>query len=199
MGLRQQFPSSLISLTESIVEYAALAWIDELVYAVGHGPHLAPGEPAVERDSFGEDGGEPNAKGFGELPFAAPGAGLSRPASQRPNVDSRRCNRWKPSPDTFDPDGVERSGRIFRGLAPTAIRVESLRDSENPVGTFRRDVPISRRRRGELARASREPCFRPRCSLRSPRCARIRDRSACGPYLLLVAAQRKFAANFFFR
>ena len=24
------------------------------VYAVGHGPQLAPGEPAAERDSFGE-------------------------------------------------------------------------------------------------------------------------------------------------
>ena len=25
-----------------------------LGYAVGHGPHLAPGEPAAERDSFGD-------------------------------------------------------------------------------------------------------------------------------------------------
>jgi type I restriction enzyme, R subunit len=40
-----------MSLNESIVEEAALG---ELGYAVGHGPHLAPGEPAAERDSFGE-------------------------------------------------------------------------------------------------------------------------------------------------
>ena len=40
--------------TESIVEDAALEWFGELGYAVGHGPHLAPGEPAAERDSFGE-------------------------------------------------------------------------------------------------------------------------------------------------
>jgi type I restriction enzyme R subunit len=43
-----------MSLNESIVEDAALAWFGELGYAVGHGPHLAPGEPAAERDSFGE-------------------------------------------------------------------------------------------------------------------------------------------------
>jgi type I restriction enzyme R subunit len=43
-----------MSLTESIVEDAALTWFGELGYAVGHGPHMAPGEPAAERGSFGE-------------------------------------------------------------------------------------------------------------------------------------------------
>ena len=43
-----------MSLTESIVEDAALTWFGELGYAVGHGPQLAPGEPAPARDSFGE-------------------------------------------------------------------------------------------------------------------------------------------------
>ena len=53
-----------MSLNESIVEDAALEWsclragthrqIGELGYAVGHGPHIAPGEPAAERDSFGD-------------------------------------------------------------------------------------------------------------------------------------------------
>ncbi len=42
-----------MSLNESLVEEAALEWFGELGYAVGHGPHLAPGEPASERDSFG--------------------------------------------------------------------------------------------------------------------------------------------------
>ena len=32
----------------------AVVWFELLGYAVGHGPHLAPGEPAAERDSFGE-------------------------------------------------------------------------------------------------------------------------------------------------
>ncbi len=43
-----------MSLNESIIEDAALEWFGELGYAVGHGPHLAPGEPAAERQSFGE-------------------------------------------------------------------------------------------------------------------------------------------------
>jgi type I restriction enzyme R subunit len=43
-----------MSLDESIVEDAALEWFGELGYAVGHGPHLAPGEPPAERDSFDE-------------------------------------------------------------------------------------------------------------------------------------------------
>jgi type I restriction enzyme R subunit len=43
-----------MSLTESIVEDAALTWFGELGYAVGHGPDLAPGEPAAERDGFGD-------------------------------------------------------------------------------------------------------------------------------------------------
>ena len=42
------------ALNESHVEDAALEWFGELGYAVGHGPKLAPGEPAAERDSFGE-------------------------------------------------------------------------------------------------------------------------------------------------
>jgi len=42
-----------MSLNESIVEDAALTGFGELGYAVGHGPQLAPGEPAAERDSFG--------------------------------------------------------------------------------------------------------------------------------------------------
>ena len=43
-----------MSLNESIVEDAALTWFGELGYAVGHGPHHAPGELAAERDSFGD-------------------------------------------------------------------------------------------------------------------------------------------------
>lgn len=36
-------------LTESIVEDAALAWLDGLGYAVLHGPDIAAGEPGAER------------------------------------------------------------------------------------------------------------------------------------------------------
>ena len=40
---------SMIPLNESIVEDAALEWFGELGYAIGHGPYLAPGEPAAKR------------------------------------------------------------------------------------------------------------------------------------------------------
>jgi type I restriction enzyme R subunit len=40
--------------TESVVEDATLAWLDELGFAVLHGPEIAPGELAAERTSFGE-------------------------------------------------------------------------------------------------------------------------------------------------
>jgi type I restriction enzyme, R subunit len=54
-----------MSLNESIVEDAALEWFGELGYAVGHGPQLAPGEPAVERNrSAAEMDG---ANSFGEV------------------------------------------------------------------------------------------------------------------------------------
>jgi type I restriction enzyme R subunit len=43
-----------MSLNESTVEDAALEWFGELGYSVGHGPHLAPGEAAAERDSFAD-------------------------------------------------------------------------------------------------------------------------------------------------
>jgi type I restriction enzyme R subunit len=43
-----------MSLNEAIVEEAALSWFNELGYAVGTGPDIAPGEPASERTSFGD-------------------------------------------------------------------------------------------------------------------------------------------------
>ncbi len=43
-----------MTINESLIEEATLQWFGKLGYAVGQGPHLAPGEPAVERDSFGD-------------------------------------------------------------------------------------------------------------------------------------------------
>ena len=43
-----------MSFNESIVEEAALEWFGELGYTLGHGPLLAPGEPATERASFAD-------------------------------------------------------------------------------------------------------------------------------------------------
>ena len=46
--------SDKVSLKKSIVEDAVLEWFGELGCALGHGARLASGEPAEERDSFGE-------------------------------------------------------------------------------------------------------------------------------------------------
>lgn len=43
-----------MSLTESIIEDAALTWFGELGYATAQGPHLAPGEPTAERNTFAD-------------------------------------------------------------------------------------------------------------------------------------------------
>jgi type I restriction enzyme, R subunit len=43
-----------MNLNESTVEQAALQWLGELGYAIGHGPEMAPGEAAAERGSFSE-------------------------------------------------------------------------------------------------------------------------------------------------
>src|ERR1700730_6305461 len=42
------------SLTETVVEAAALSGFTGLGYAVAHAPHLAPGEIAAERSSFAD-------------------------------------------------------------------------------------------------------------------------------------------------
>ena len=42
------------SFTESVVEQAALAWLESLKWRIVYGPEIAPGEPAAERDDYGE-------------------------------------------------------------------------------------------------------------------------------------------------
>ena len=41
------------SLCKSHVEEATLTWFGELGYTIGHGPYMAPGEPAAERKTLG--------------------------------------------------------------------------------------------------------------------------------------------------
>lgn len=43
-----------VSVTESVVEDAALAWLAEHGYTILHGPDIAPGELAAEREQYGE-------------------------------------------------------------------------------------------------------------------------------------------------
>lgn len=70
-----------MSLNESMVEDAALEWFGELGYAIGHGPQLAPGEPAAERDSFGEVVQSPCARTL--TPALPQGEGERREAMRR--------------------------------------------------------------------------------------------------------------------
>ena len=43
-----------MKFTESVVEEAALAWLESLGYAILNGPEIAPGEPFAERDDYGQ-------------------------------------------------------------------------------------------------------------------------------------------------
>ena len=43
---------SMDSFTESVVEQAALAWLEALGYTILSGPEIAPGEPAAEREDY---------------------------------------------------------------------------------------------------------------------------------------------------
>jgi len=43
-----------MSITESILEEATLAWLEELGYATLNGPNIAPGEPKAERTSYSD-------------------------------------------------------------------------------------------------------------------------------------------------
>jgi type I restriction enzyme R subunit len=40
--------------SESIVEQAALAWLESTGWAVKNGAAIAPGEPSAERDDYGQ-------------------------------------------------------------------------------------------------------------------------------------------------
>lgn len=42
-------PSDRLFISESVVEDAALAWLEALGYSVLHGPDIAVGEPLAER------------------------------------------------------------------------------------------------------------------------------------------------------
>ena len=44
----------MTSLNESVVEQAALAWLESLGYAIVPGPEVAPGEPQAEREDYGQ-------------------------------------------------------------------------------------------------------------------------------------------------
>jgi type I restriction enzyme R subunit len=44
----------MTTFTKSVVEQAALAWLEGIGWQVRNGAEIAPGEPAAERDDFGQ-------------------------------------------------------------------------------------------------------------------------------------------------
>lgn len=44
----------MTTFSESVVEQAALAWLEGNGWQVRNGAEIAPGEPAAERDDFGQ-------------------------------------------------------------------------------------------------------------------------------------------------
>lgn len=44
----------MTAFTESVVEQAALAWLESAGWAVMNGAEIAPGEPAAERDDYAQ-------------------------------------------------------------------------------------------------------------------------------------------------
>jgi len=42
------------TFTESVVEQAALAWLESTGWVVRNGASIAPGEPGAERDDYGQ-------------------------------------------------------------------------------------------------------------------------------------------------
>ncbi len=44
----------MTAFTESVVEEAALSWLEEFGWTVAHGPDIAPGEAAAERKDYGQ-------------------------------------------------------------------------------------------------------------------------------------------------
>jgi type I restriction enzyme R subunit len=42
------------AFTESVVDDAALAWLEAVGWEVAHGPDIAPDTPAAERTDYGE-------------------------------------------------------------------------------------------------------------------------------------------------
>ncbi len=43
-----------MAFTESVIEQAALAWLESLGWNVMHGPNIAPDTPTAERSDYGQ-------------------------------------------------------------------------------------------------------------------------------------------------
>ncbi len=108
------------ALNESIVEDAALTWFGEMGYAIGHGPHLAPGEPAAERQSFGE------VVLVGRLREAIRGLNLSIPEEAREEALRKVLRVGTPS--------LTQTNRAFHRMLRDGVDVEYPRPDGSIAG-----------------------------------------------------------------
>jgi len=66
-----------LAFTESVVESAALAWLESLGWTVKHGPEIVPGELAAERADYGQ---------VVLAQWLCDALGAAEPAASRPGV-----------------------------------------------------------------------------------------------------------------
>ena len=124
----------MTAFTESVVEDAALAWLEGLGYAVLHGPDIAAGEPGAERS-------DPNYRDVVLEGRLRAGAGAPQPGpagrgarGRLPQAHARRravAGRAQPrrAPDA----GGRRDGRVPpRRTAPSPARRRGCIDFDDP-------------------------------------------------------------------
>ncbi|CAN5438857.1 hypothetical protein BH20VER3_BH20VER3_06010 [soil metagenome] len=107
-------------MNESVVEEAALTWFAELGYAVGNAPHLAPGEVATERSSFGD------VVLTGRLRDAIARLNPSVPSDAREEAFSKVLRHDAPS--------LISNNRAFHRLLRDGVPVEYRRDDGSIAG-----------------------------------------------------------------
>ena len=116
-------------LNESIVEDAALTWFGEMGYSFGHGPQLAPGEPAAERDSFGD------VVLVGRLRAAIERLNPSIPEEAREEALRKVLRLENPS--------LTQTNRTFQGMLRDGVAVEYRRPDGSIAGDGVRLVDFS--------------------------------------------------------
>jgi type I restriction enzyme R subunit len=107
-------------LNESIVEDSALQWFGALGYTLGHGPHMAPGEPAAERTSFGD-----------VVLLARLRAAIARLNPNIPGEAREEALRKVLRPDTPSLEGINRQ---FHHLLRDGVEVEYKRPDGSIAG-----------------------------------------------------------------
>ena len=156
----------MTAFTESVVEEAALAWLESLGWPVTHGPEIAPGEPAAERADYGQvvlEAAAARCAGAAQPGAAARGAGRRLPQAHA----ARRRRRWS-----------ARNRAVHRLLVDGVTVEYRARRRRDPRGAGAGD---RLRRPGEQRLAGGQPVHRRREQAHAPAGRRaVRQRPAAG-------------------